>query len=140
MKSEQLYHIGVKAVIYNHKNHILILKRTGRDYWDLPGGRIQEGERVQDTFYREIREETGLIALDDIISYGLYLTSIKFLVNEQTIGLIFYYHTCRITKEDPIILSPEHSGFKWARVEEARDLLSDDFKNFCDQKGVLALS
>ncbi len=136
MKNEQLYHIGVKAIIYNPNNHILILKRSGRDYWDLPGGRIQEGERVQDTLYREIREETGLMALDDIISHGLYLTSIKFPVNDQTIGLIFYYHTCRITKEAPIILSPEHSEFRWTRVEEARSLLSDDFTNFYDQKGL----
>jgi len=136
VKNEQLYHIGVKAVIYNPKNHILILKRTGRDYWDLPGGRIQEGEQVHDTLYREVREETGLIALNDIISHGLYLTSIKFPLNEQSIGLIFYYHTCRITKEDPIILSTEHSDFRWTSVEEARDLLSDDFTNFCDQKGV----
>jgi 8-oxo-dGTP pyrophosphatase MutT (NUDIX family) len=136
MKIEQIYHVGVKAIIYNPNNDILILKRTDRDYWDLPGGRIQEGEKVDETLFREIREETGLIALDDITPHGLYLTSIRFPVNDQSIGLIFYYHTCRIAKEDSIILSPEHNDFKWSKIEEAKTLLSYDFTNFCDQQGL----
>lgn len=132
VKKEQIYHIGVKAVIHNPKNHILILKRTGRDCWDLPGGRIQEGENVSDTLYREVKEETGLIELKNITASGLYLTSIKIPVSDQLIGLIFYYHTCHIEKEYPIILSPEHQEFKWVSINEAKTLLSDDFINFAE--------
>ncbi len=52
------------AVILERKGRILLAKhrkQTG-EYWVLPGGTVEEGETLQETAAREIREETGLEA------------------------------------------------------------------------------
>lgn len=39
MKEDATFHVGVKAIINNAENKILLLKagRKGPRYWDLPG-------------------------------------------------------------------------------------------------------
>ena len=37
------------------------------DYYKLPGGGIEEGEQLEDTLIREVREESGLIVKKDSI-------------------------------------------------------------------------
>lgn len=39
------FHIGVKALIVNQENHVLLLERNHPIkgiYWDLPGGRLHK--------------------------------------------------------------------------------------------------
>jgi len=38
------------------------LNRHGRLLWSLPKGHIEDGETVEETAVREVREETGIIA------------------------------------------------------------------------------
>ena len=61
MGREEKFEIGIKALITNARNEILVL-RAGeaelryekRDFWDLPGGRIQAGYDIKGTLIREI--------------------------------------------------------------------------------------
>ncbi len=48
--SEDIFHLGIKALIRNSEDMILLLQVNPkaldgpkRDYWDLPGGRVQKG-------------------------------------------------------------------------------------------------
>lgn len=52
---------AVKAIIKN-KNKFLIIKQVveGREFWDLPGGKIEYGETPYECLSREVKEETGL--------------------------------------------------------------------------------
>ena len=56
--TEQLFQIGIKAIIRNDENQILLLKN--KDYWDIPGGRIDQCEDIETTLLRELNEEIGV--------------------------------------------------------------------------------
>ena len=58
--TDYLYRISLKAVIYNDQGEILLVKESGRDWWDLPGGGLDYGETVHECLARELSEEVGL--------------------------------------------------------------------------------
>jgi 8-oxo-dGTP diphosphatase len=123
-KTEQIYHLGIKAIIKNPNNQILLLKRRHLDYWDLPGGRVQEGEEPLAALTREVQEETGLDKLANIQPQQIILTPFKIsLENHQTAQLMFWFYKCSILHEEPITLSDEHSEFLWASLKEVQILL-----------------
>lgn len=74
----------VKVILLNEKKEIALIHIEGsdifgqRDHYELPGGGIDSGEKMEDTFYREMKEEVGVLAkpiayLGDIsIEYNLF--------------------------------------------------------------------
>lgn len=52
--------IGAFAIIQNEKGNILIVHRNDYDCWNMPGGRLDEGEQPHETVVREVKEEVGI--------------------------------------------------------------------------------
>ena len=52
--------IGAFAIIFNDQGQVLLGHRRDMDVWNLPGGRVEAGERPDKGILREVREETGL--------------------------------------------------------------------------------
>ena len=53
--------IRASAIVIKEDQILLIhRKKEGREYWVLPGGGIEEGEKGEETVLRELEEETGL--------------------------------------------------------------------------------
>ena len=55
--------VGVGAVIWNDADEVLLIRRTkppGAGRWSLPGGKVEQGETLEQAVRREVREETGL--------------------------------------------------------------------------------
>jgi mutator protein MutT len=52
---------AVCALIYNNENKILAVSRRNKpNDWNLPGGKVDEGETLSQACVREVYEETGI--------------------------------------------------------------------------------
>ena len=71
--SENLYfRPGVGTVIYNEHGEVLVFKREDLpDVWQFQQGGMEVGETPEDTLWRELREETGLVdtEFDAVLPY-----------------------------------------------------------------------
>lgn len=59
-KIDYLYRISIKGLVLNEKGEALVVKETGRDWWDLPGGGMDHGEDFKTALAREMKEEVNL--------------------------------------------------------------------------------
>jgi 8-oxo-dGTP pyrophosphatase MutT (NUDIX family) len=49
------------GMIFNEENKLLMIFRNGQ--WDMPKGKLDDGESIEDCALREVEEETGLTSL-----------------------------------------------------------------------------
>jgi len=59
-KTDYLYRVSIKGLIRNSDGQVLVVKESGRAWWDLPGGGMDHGEDVESALAREMHEEVGL--------------------------------------------------------------------------------
>lgn len=59
-KNDYLFRLSIKALIQNENGEVLVVKETGRDWWDLPGGGMDHEESIKDAITRELKEEVNL--------------------------------------------------------------------------------
>ncbi|MDI9338390.1 MAG: NUDIX domain-containing protein [Alphaproteobacteria bacterium] len=50
--------IAAGGLVINNKNDILLIYR--KKYWDLPKGKLEPNETIEESAIREVKEETGL--------------------------------------------------------------------------------
>lgn len=55
---------GVRALIFNARQEILLLRRTDMPAWCLPSGSVELGETALEALRREVAEETSLTILE----------------------------------------------------------------------------
>ena len=114
--------------IYYLLLHYLSPPGTTKEYWDLPKGHIEKGEKLEETVEREVEEETGL---KDIEFLKGFKETIKYFFKwkgENILKFVTFYLT--ETKTKNVKVSFEHLGFKWLPYEEA--LIRLTFKNAKD--------
>lgn len=129
--SEKLFHVGIKGLIVNPKNQILLMQvnkaqldNVKEAYWDIPGGRIQKNHTVVDTLRREIEEETGLTKLGKPEFFTAVISNIQIpLKDGSKVGLVLMVYKIPVSKTAKIILSNEHVAYKWLPPKEAAKLL-----------------
>jgi mutator protein MutT len=97
--------ISVKGVLI-HRGRVLVL-RNERGEWELPGGRLDDGETPEEALTREIREETGLKA-----SVASLVDAWVFEVTPGTKVLVLEY-ACRLKGKGGVTISHEHSQHAW---------------------------
>lgn len=50
---------GCFTIVVNDENKLLLVKRNDYPLWDLPGGRLENEESLEECAIRETQEETG---------------------------------------------------------------------------------
>lgn len=53
--------LAAGGLVYNDQGELLMIFRRGK--WDLPKGKLDAGESIEDCAVREVMEETGLITV-----------------------------------------------------------------------------
>ncbi|MBP1933241.1 8-oxo-dGTP diphosphatase MutT [Ammoniphilus resinae] len=103
----------VGAVIENEKNEILCALRSPTmslpNLWEFPGGKIETGEKPEDTLVREIQEELGCVIevyekIEDI--------------NHEYPFAIIHLITFKTKVVDGIPQAKEHAKIEWVPLEK----------------------
>ncbi len=137
------FHLGVKALIRNEEGKFLVfrvnladhVRYDGPEYYDLPGGRINRGESVEDALRREIEEETGITSCSGFTPFMMCLSKQRIPLHEGgDVGLILSIFTCDALDASDIKISDEHSGYGWYSAVEAAELLSTKFPSEFTEK------
>jgi ADP-ribose pyrophosphatase YjhB (NUDIX family) len=67
----KIFLVFSSVVLQDDKDQILLQRRTDFDFWGLPGGVLEVGEQLLACAYRELEEETGLLA-GELRLVGIY--------------------------------------------------------------------
>lgn len=129
--SEDIYHLGVKAIIRNAEGKILLLKTNPKDlsgysgdgYWDIPGGRVHKGSSVEETLRREVEEETGIRDIKSVKQFSMVLANIRIPIGEDSVGLNLLSYLCEAEDNSKIKISSEHTQAGWFDPNDAAEML-----------------
>ncbi|HSW75146.1 MAG TPA: NUDIX domain-containing protein [Candidatus Saccharimonadales bacterium] len=137
---EDVFHLGVKALLRNNKGEVLLLKvnpqklngKGENNYWDLPGGRVQKGDSVLDTLRREVKEETGIASISTGEEIGIVLANIRIPISKgESADLVLAIYTCSASDVD-ITLSEEHTAYQCFTPIRAAELFKVKYpEKFC---------
>jgi 8-oxo-dGTP pyrophosphatase MutT (NUDIX family) len=114
--------IVAKTLVFDEQKRVLLLVRSDDDVrraggFDLPGGKIEQGESPLQGVVREALEEAGLVLDPDHTDLFYTHTTIEDDYNDRWNVLKFYYVTKVVSPE--VRLSHEHSAYGWYTIDEA---------------------
>ena len=67
--------LGVRAVVLNGENRVLLVKHSYVTGWHLPGGGVEVGETFRDALQRELAEEAAIELSGEPALHGLFFNS-----------------------------------------------------------------
>jgi len=123
--------LAVRLLLFNDAGEVLLLQRsysskTNPGTWELPGGKIDSGEKFDTAILREMQEETGL----SVRIHHAAGTA------EQEVPA---WHVIHLVMTGTIVsgslrISSEHEAFRWTGIDEMRDLeLADWFRGYFEK-------
>lgn len=119
----------VTRAVIKKQNKILMLKRapsnTRPNTWELPGGKLNMLESIEQSIIREIFEETGFVV--EITNPAMYLNStISDRGRHKGYTYINLVSEARISS-GRIKITNKHSDYKWVTVSEMFKLELTDY-------------
>ena len=121
---------GVGIVVLNNKNKVFVAKRIDnpKNFWQMPQGGVDRGERRNNTTLRELREETSIVSVKFIKKIEKKFT---YILPDHLIGIIWkgkfkgqkqkWFVMRFIGEESEINIktkNPEFLDWKWIDLED----------------------
>ena len=113
------------GLVKNNSGEILLILRRGK--WDLPKGKIDDGETLEECAIREVQEETGIKKLKIVskinVTYHTYDEFGKHILKES-----HWYLMNAIGKEEFIPQVEEDiAEIRWVKKKDLHEYLSNTF-------------
>jgi 8-oxo-dGTP pyrophosphatase MutT (NUDIX family) len=123
----QIYAGG--GLVRNDSGDYLIIKRLGK--WDLPKGKVNKHETIEQAAVREVSEETGLTGIE--IVTPLLSTYHSYFIEEHILKKTSWYEMIYHGKETPVPETEEDiTEIRWVRKEELAQFTSNTFPAIID--------
>jgi 8-oxo-dGTP diphosphatase len=107
----------VAVALIDADNRVLIAQRPeGKQLaglWEFPGGKVEPGERPEETLIRELREELGIEVREACLA-PLTFASHAY----ESVHLLMPLYVCR--RWDGLVQSREGQALKWVRPRDLR--------------------
>lgn len=114
------------VVLFNKEGQVLLEERADDGYFDFPGGGIDLKEEVDKAAYRELLEETGLVA-EELKLFKVYSGEITHYV---------YFNGDEIYGIDLVYTCHKYHGELVPQKEEVKTLKFYDLKNMPEKMSI----
>ena len=122
--------IAAGGIVENENKEILLIFRRGK--WDLPKGKLDEGETIEECAVREVEEETGLRSIQqgELIEVTLH----NYLEKGTEIEKETYWYAMKVEGEQNLVAQIEEDieDIKWVKESELPLYLSNTYNNIID--------
>ena len=131
----ELKTVGIIACL-DDQQRFLILRRSNIDsrggQWTIPGGHIDENDRsIESGAVRELDEETNLLCdTSDLIYLGEPKPKKYYFLTRKWTG------TVKVNKPNPVTGEIEHDDWKWATVDEIKQIANTEFPIYLLEKAL----
>ncbi|MBD3204402.1 NUDIX domain-containing protein [Candidatus Woesearchaeota archaeon] len=116
------------AIVFRKNNKIkfLLLYRHAhkhyREAWDFPKGLIEKGESIKETAKREIKEETGIEAINFVEGYKKKINYSYHRDNKLIKKEVIFF--LAETDQINVTVSKEHDDYDWFTYKQAEKILT----------------
>jgi len=116
--------------VLNDENEALLIFRRGK--WDLPKGKLDKGETLEECAVREVMEETGLNSVQLIsaltITFHTYHQGTKFILKES------HWYTMKAASEQTLVpqTTEDITEIRWVKKEELKDYFENAYPSVVD--------
>lgn len=113
------------GLVRNAKNDLLVIKRLG--VWDLPKGKLESGETIEEAAIREVQEECGVTDLkingEAKLMYHTYVMKGKAFLKRT------YWYPMLATANDVLVAQAEEdiTEVKWCPASHLQEIIDDTY-------------
>lgn len=115
--------IAAGGLVINPQGQILWIFRRG--FWDLPKGKLDDGETIQTCAVREVEEETGIknIRLHELLKFTNHIYFDNYL-NQEVVKRTYWFHMTISTEQKGIPQETEDiEKIEWHTLVTAKHCL-----------------